>query len=59
MTIEEFRISQLEELMKIDPDTREVIASMRSRGRSWNRIFLCFASQMVQRGMNVNVSSEV
>lgn len=35
-------------LMRSDPDTVEVVATMRQQGRTWGRIALCFRKQIAE-----------
>lgn len=47
MTAEEAR-RQLEEAMQRDPDIGDVIAAMRSQGKSWIKIFQCFSRYLTR-----------
>lgn len=40
--------------MLLDPDTVEVVASMRARNRSWSQIFRCFGPHMVSLGIDIS-----
>jgi hypothetical protein len=48
---------KVEEMMRLDPNTVEVVASMRSRNRTWLNIFNCFRKHMESLGINCNYDS--
>lgn len=44
----------LKQMMLLDPDTVEVVASMRALNRSWTQIFRCFGSHMTSLGIDIS-----
>lgn len=46
MTEEQAR-GEIETMMRRDPDTIEVVTTMRKRGRTWMKIHMCFQRHMM------------
>ena len=52
MTREDHARVAVEAMMRVDPDTVEVVAAMRSIGRHWLKVYGCFHRHMIALGID-------